>query len=209
MHSTETPLEQQVLALAALLQASHLVDLVARTGTAPAESVNPLIQSLFRFDADTAAAIYNGTAGLELGLRLLRDVLYRSGGNNRQLLHYAMGMLHLQKKLLTNPEMLKVLRHRLQHAALNADHFSNNINQISSSVAAIYQDTISTFSYRIQVSGSQQQLQDPRNADLIRSLLLSGIRAAVLWRQTGGRRWHVLTRRRDYLRIIGHWLPPL
>ena len=40
---------------------------------------------------------------------------------------------------------------------------------------------------------------DDRNADIIRALLLSGIRAAFLWRQLGGRRWSLLLRRKKLL----------
>jgi high frequency lysogenization protein len=49
--------------------------------------------------------------------------------------------------------------------------------------------------FRIKVTGSAQHLQNPQNADIIRALLLSGIRAAFLWRQMGGRRWKLLLQR--------------
>ena len=38
-------------------------------------------------------------------------------------------------------------------------------------------------------------------ADLIRALLLAGIRSAFLWRQLGGRRWKLLFRRRRLLAL--------
>jgi len=42
-------------------------------------------------------------------------------------------------------------------------------------------------------------LADADTANLIRALLLAAIRAAVLWRQCGGRRWRLLLQRRDLL----------
>ncbi len=36
-------------------------------------------------------------------------------------------------------------------------------------------------------------------ADIIRALLLAGIRAAFLWRQLGGRRWRLLLQRKKLL----------
>ena len=37
--------------------------------------------------------------------------------------------------------------------------------------------------------GSAQHLQNNTNAEIIRALLLAGVRSAFLWRQLGGRRW--------------------
>jgi high frequency lysogenization protein len=46
------------------------------------------------------------------------------------------------------------------------------------------------------VRGEPLHLQNPDNATRIRVALLAGIRAAVLWRQTGGKKWQLLLRRR-------------
>ena len=180
----------QTLALAGVLQSAYLVDQIARTGLAPAESVNPSINSLFAFDANDMAAVYGGVYGVKLGLQVLSDIL--NGGKHHQyrsIIRYMTGMLYLQKKLLANDELLSIIRSRLEHASLKAEHFSDNPASTAKSIAAIYQDTLSTFKFRIHISGSMQQHQNPQNADTIRALLLAGIRSAVLWRQTGGRRW--------------------
>lgn len=190
----------QTLALAGVLQSAYLVDQIARTGKAPAESVNPSINSLFVFDAKDSAAIYGGVYGVTLGLQVLSDIL--TGGHRHQyqsIIRYTMGMLYLQKKLLANDELLSIIRSRLEHASLKAEHFSDNPASTAKSIAAIYQDTLSTFKFRIHISGSMQQLQNPQNADTIRALLLAGIRSAVLWRQAGGRRWKWLFARRQLL----------
>jgi high frequency lysogenization protein len=41
---------------------------------------------------------------------------------------------------------------------------------------------------RIMVNGDPAHLNNPENANRIRALLLAGIRAAMLWRQSGGGR---------------------
>ena len=182
----------QVIALAGLIQSAYLVDQVACTGKYPAESFNPLLQSLFQFDADNAEQVYGSVHGVELGLKLLIEMFDGPGiDSHKSAVRYAMGMLYLQKKLMANGDMLSILANRLKHTQFKVEHFSNEVNELSSSIAGIYQDTISTFKYRIQVNGNLQQLQDTSNADKIRALLLSGIRAAVLWRQSGGKRWHL------------------
>ncbi len=187
----------QVIALAALLQSAYLVDMIATTGEAPDEHSNPLINSLFRFDADSAEDVYDGTRGIQLGLELMDAVIEaRDSSQYRSTMRYAMGILYLQRQLQKTPAINDILASRLQHAALKREHFSNSTNEIAHSIAAIYQDTISTFSYRLKVSGDANFLQQSQKADLIRSLLLAGIRAAVLWRQMGGRRRHLFFSRR-------------
>ncbi len=62
-------------------------------------------------------------------------------------------------------------------------------------LADIYTDTISTFSFRIQVMGEYQFLQQTRIANQIRTLLFAGVRSAVLWRQLGGNRLKAIYQR--------------
>ncbi|MFM7784178.1 MAG: DUF489 family protein, partial [Gammaproteobacteria bacterium] len=83
-------------------------------------------------------------------------------------------------------------RERLEHANLKSQHFASRFDEMAASLAGIYQEQVSTLRYRIQVSGSAAQLQDPRVAERIRAMLLAGLRAAVLWRGLGGSRLDLL-----------------
>lgn len=200
MSKQYTDSESQTLALAAMLQSSFLVDQVATKGEISPEHYNPLIQSLFVFEPENTLAIYGSLKHVELGLKLLKSAL---GGNNqrdfRQALRYCLGLMVLEKQLRKSPELNQKLYSRLQHIHFNREHFSNDINDISHKVAGVYQDTISTLKTRIHVSGNALHLQSQQHADQIRSLLLAGIRAAMLWRQTGGKRWHLLLSRKRLL----------
>ena len=51
------------------------------------------------------------------------------------------------------------------------------------------------------MTGDPNVLQREENAARVRALLLAGIRSAVLWRQTGGRRWQLIFRRRKVATI--------
>jgi len=185
--------ETRALALAGLLQATFLVDRIARTGQVDEAAFNGIIHSLFVFDPRRPEDVYNGTRNVQLGLRVLRDVLAgHLRDEYRACIRYALGALHLQGKLSADAAMQSTIRNRLAHTELKLEHFTQDINAISTSIAAIYQDTISRFKFRIQITGSQQQLQHQANADRIRALLLAAIRSAVLWRQLGGTRWQLL-----------------
>jgi high frequency lysogenization protein len=51
------------------------------------------------------------------------------------------------------------------------------------------------------VAGEQNYLQKTETAARVRTLLLAGIRAAVLWRQLGGSKWKLLFARKKYVAV--------
>jgi high frequency lysogenization protein len=120
----------------------------------------------------------------------------------RSSLRYALAVLHLQRQLAGDEALLATIGRRLRHSALQANHFADNSDDIAASCAAVYQDTISTYRYRIKINGSVQALQSPLSVNRIRALLLAGIRSATLWRQLGGRRWHIALSRKKMLTAI-------
>ncbi|MGE3106433.1 MAG: DUF489 family protein, partial [Lysobacterales bacterium] len=56
----------------------------------------------------------------------------------------------------------------------------------------IYGEHLSTLTPRVMVSGEPALLKQPRLVCRIRALLLAAVRAAVLWRQSGGSRFGLL-----------------
>jgi high frequency lysogenization protein len=195
-------LEDQVLALAGVVQVARLVDQISRTGSYPPEFLAPMINSLFVFDANSVADVYGGPGNVKLGLHNLAALLAsRDQPDGRDVMRYVFGLLHLERRYSASPDMAAIVRSRLEHARFRSEHFSNHIQETCHALAGIYQDTISTFRYRVRVTGSLQQLQNTQNADMIRALLLAGIRSAVLWRQLGGRRWRLVTQRQRLLQI--------
>jgi high frequency lysogenization protein len=203
-------MQNRALALAGVIQATYLVDRLARTGQVDTAAFNAILHSLFEFDPESTEAVYGGTQHLQLGLRVLAEILSGAHGEEyRPCIRYALGALHLQKKLERRQDMQTTIHNRLVHAAKKLDHFTQDINDVSSSIAAVYQDTISHFSYRVQVTGSLQQLQNSNNADRIRALLLAAIRSAMLWRQLGGRRWQLLIHRKALAEAARQLLQPV
>lgn len=198
--TTRTNLEQQTIALAGVAQAARLVDQISKTGSYPIEFLSPSIHSLFAFDADSVEQVFGGISGVKLGLNNLSTLLAsRQADENRDLVRYVFAMLYLERKFAADNAMMSVVRSRLEHTSFRADHFASHVNELCHSVSGIYQDTLSKLKFRIKVTGSTQHLHNPQNADIIRALLLAGIRSAFLWRQLGGRRWKLLLQRKQLL----------
>jgi len=196
-----TQLEQQTIAMAGVVQSARLVDQISKTGSYPLEFLAPSINSLFAFDADSVEEVFGGITGVKLGLNNLSSLLAsRQADENRDLVRYVFAMMYLERKFASDPAMMSVVHSRLEHTSFRAEHFANNVQELCHSISGIYQDTLSKLKFRIKVSGSAQHLENSKNADIIRALLLAGIRSAFLWHQLGGRRWKLLLQRKQLLR---------
>jgi high frequency lysogenization protein len=197
---TRTNLEQQTIALAGVAQAARLVDQISKTGSYPLEFLTPSVHSLFTFEADSVEQVFGGISGVKLGLNNLSSLLAsRQADENHDLVRYVFAMLYLERKFAADSAMMSVIHSRLEHASFRADHFASHVNELCHSVSGIYQDTLSKLKFRIKVTGSSQHLNNPQNADIIRALLLAGIRSGFLWRQLGGRLWKLLLHRKQLL----------
>lgn len=200
MAKLDPNLRDQVIAMAGIAQAAHLVDLVARTGAAPEDTIKACVDSLFVSDPAQMEDIFGGLSRVKLGLQVLNDLL---SGQNPQIhqftLRYAMGALVLARQLGKQPDMLSIIRNRISHASFHSEHFANSLDDVCRQIAALYQDTLSTFRFRIQVAGSAEHLRNTANAERVRALLFTAVRAAAWWQAAGGTRWRLLLGRGRYL----------
>lgn len=186
-------LHDQTLALAGVFQAATLVQQMAHQGQCAESSLETSVRSLFATEPDSTLAVYGDLKDLREGLAALVSVLSeQSRREDVDILRYGLNLIQLEARLNSQPDMLDVISSRIEQARHTARHFGYTHGNLIKNLASIYTDTISTFKLRIQVSGDPKKLQVEDNAARVRALLLAGIRSAVLWRQTGGRRWHLI-----------------
>jgi high frequency lysogenization protein len=200
----------RTLALAALFQATRLVQQVANSGHADEQDMETCLNSIFRVDVERAADAFGGVDRLSTGLRTLVEQLGGNAfaGSNRQndgqnhqqkkdlyITKYVAGVMVLEKRLKNNPPMLTTISDGIDRARQQIEHFSLLHENVIASLAHTYSQTISTLKPRIMVQGEHVYIANPNNANRIRALLLAAIRAAVLWRQCGGTRWQLLFQR--------------
>ncbi|WP_078084993.1 high frequency lysogenization protein HflD [Microbulbifer mangrovi] len=190
----------QALALAGVFQAAILVERLAKTGTAPAEQMETAVYSLFQQNPETTEDVFGGVEKLLPGLRGARQLLAtRSHPEYTDCLRYVLSILYLQRQLAKKPDLLSIIGNRLEKAQLQTEHFGIDHENVYANLASIYSDTLSTFRFRIQVLGDFNFLQQQRIANQIRTMLFAGVRSATLWRQLGGRRLHLLFKRKKLI----------
>ncbi|BES71103.1 high frequency lysogenization protein HflD [Marinobacter nanhaiticus D15-8W] len=186
-------LEEQTLALAGVFQSAALVQQIAHRGQCAPSTFETCIRSLFISNPPNTLSVYGELSDLREGLAVLSSLLQKQEGQQDiEILRYALNLVHLESRLRKHKDMLRIIGSRIDQARHTADHFGYNHMNLVNNLASVYTDTISTFRLRIQVTGDPTQLRVEENAARIRALLLAGIRSAVLWRQIGGRRWHLV-----------------
>lgn len=189
--------EDRVLALAGLIQAAWLTDRVAFTGDAEQAALEASLGSLFTFEADSVAGVFGGRDHVRQGLEILSRVLGNKGRpDDVRLTKYVVALNAHAERAQQNDELMDAVRRGLERAEQQKSHFEGFDAPVIASLADVYLRTIGTLEPRIMISGEPVRLQNPSNVDRIRALLLAGIRAAVLWRQTGGRKWQLVFSRR-------------
>ena len=193
--------QSRTLALAGVFRAATLVNILANEGTISDDDLRISIESIFETDPNDVIQVFGSIDNLSQGFSTLNNQLGKDSNNrNIDIARYVVSMLFLERRLMKNPEMLEILSTGVELATRQSEHFSKTHENVIANIADLYSRTISELGPRIMVNGEQHFLTTTSISNKIRTVLLGGIRSAVLWQQLGGRRWHVLFQRNRYLR---------
>lgn len=192
------PDREQALALGGVFMALGQVRRLGTYGQSDPRQTEPCLRALMGdYDGDIAA-LFGGTEQLQPGVRELIDHL--SNPHEAELTRHLITVLALERRLSRSRRYLEHIRDGLQRAASQADYFDSPIHRnVVGNLGDLYSETLSQLKPRIIVRGERVHLEDPDNAAMIRALLLAAVRAAALWRTSGGSRWRLITRRRHLI----------
>lgn len=200
---------EQTLALAGIAQAAFLVHQLAHHGVAAQDKLATALNSLFVTHPKTTEEVFGRTERLNLGLQVLQELLTGTSAvfTPSEVMRYMLGLLYLQYKLSGRTRMLEDISKgldaiKLQFPEGELAEKPEAIRELS----RLYQGTLSTLSFRIHVRGEVNHLKNDHTACRIRAVLFAGVRAAVLWRQVGGKRWHLLFQRNRIARDVNRLL---
>ena len=188
------------LALAGIFQATALVQQLAGQGRVDADDLEVCIHSIFELDPVSTEAVYGHRRQLARGLRMVCEQFGdRARKDNIELTKYVITILHLERKLSRQPQLLQALSQGIKRIQEQVRYFSYTHDNVLAALADLYASTISTLTPRILIKGEQAYLTDPGIANRVRALLLAAIRSAVLWRQCGGSRPQLIFQRKKLL----------
>ncbi|ARD45836.1 high frequency lysogenization protein HflD [Colwellia sp. PAMC 21821] len=187
-------LEKQTITMAAICQASVLVQKVARTGTVDESELAIMLNSIMVTSPNNILEVYsNDIAHLTSGLNALVEQLgSQTKKKDPELTRYVVGLLGLERRLANKKNQLSLLGDRIEQSQRQLAHYDITSDTLIASLASIYSDLLSPIGTPIQVAGEPSLLKQQSNQHKIRALLLAGIRSSVLWRQVGGKRRNIL-----------------
>ena len=193
--------KNRTLALAGVFQATELVRQAACHGTWSGYAASSCLDSLFMLEGGMPDAIYGGREKVRLGIETLLAVLQ---GESRytESLRYAIGLMQIERKFRRSKKsqhQLGVGLEKITGMGKELDQHDREDLQ-AHEISQLYTDTISMLSPRIVVNGKPQYLKNERTVDWVRTLLLAGLRSAVLWRQLGGGRFELMFGRKKIVR---------
>jgi high frequency lysogenization protein len=198
LHVANT-LYDRTIAFAGICQAVALVQQVAKDGYCDNSAFETSVKAILNTSPANTLDVFGSEANLKVGLECLVKGIDNTPTGS-ELTRYVISLMALERKLSGNSEAMSQLGNRIQMLERQTDHFHLFDEQMISNVASIYLDIISPIGPRIQVTGTPSVLQQTSNQHKVRALLLSGIRCAVLWRQVGGKRRHLIFGRKKMLK---------
>ncbi|PZO05798.1 MAG: lysogenization regulator HflD [Lysobacteraceae bacterium] len=199
-------MKDRALALAGLLQALQLVQQMAQTGQSEAKPLAACIDSLFRFDAETPEAVFDGAAKLEPGLQRLVGQLQGGAGRDAALTRMAMTVLHLERRFIGQHAAVDAVHTGLEEIARQQVHWGPTHPTVLARLGELYAKELSPIGPRVLVQGNPVYLGQPDLVGEVRATLLAAIRAAVLWRQLGGSYWDFAFSRGALTAAAREWL---
>ena len=201
-------MKERTMALAGIFQATELVRQAANHGTWSGYAADTCLESLLAMDADSVDEIYGDPGNLRLGAETLIAILQ---GDRRHMesLGYAVSLMQLENNFRKKSKMQSHIGSELEKIVrLDTSIEEHEAKDFQAKqIATLYTETISTLSPRIVVNGRPQHLQVDRTINWIRTLLFSGLRSAVLWRQMGGSRFSLMFGRKKMLEQAQTLLP--
>jgi len=191
-------IHDRTLALAGLFQSVRLVQQTARGEPRDQETTAASIGSIFNTDPASVVGVYGDFEALRTGLEVLvRQLGSDSKKRDLELTRYAVTLMHLEHRLNRKPELLETISSGIETCKQHIDSDREQQPTLIAALADIYTQTISTMKPRILVSGEPTVLDNLDSKNMVRALLLAGIRAAVLLRQSGGTRLKLMFQSRQ------------
>ena len=194
-------MDERVLALAGLVQALRQVRQIAENGQADEAIVGTALDSVFRIDAASAAAVYGNMQALHPGLRLLRDY-FGNQGHDELLPRLALAVMQLERRFVRETGTARKVHEGILALAPSAERLGSVHPDVLAALGSLYADTVSHLRPRVLVQGNPHYLGQAGVVAEIRAVLLAALRSAVLWRQMGGSLWDFVLRRREIVATI-------
>ena len=169
--------------------------------------IDTSIHSLFVRNPKDYLEVYGSLEKLKPGLTAL-STSFRNKHDKQALerARYMVNLMMLSKKFHTNNALVKQVDSTLDMLESAATDLDTQRDYVIDKIAQLYQNTLSKINPRIIIYGQPEILNNADHAAAIRTLLLAGVRGALLWYQAGGSQLGLLLGKAKYLKTIDQML---
>lgn len=201
----------ETIALAALFQSAAQIQRVARFGAVDEHAIAPLMRALVITSPNTIEDVYAPKRVIP-GLNQLLTSLYPKEATqpkNAELIKIAFSIINLEANLEKQNMVFAQLdkevdKLRADVLLLHPDYEDAADNvlvdyDIIKMYSKIYSNLISPNFPKLIIYGEESYLRRTEFQEMIRALLLAGIRASLLWHQVGGKRYSLMFRYKDII----------
>jgi high frequency lysogenization protein len=190
----------QNIALSAVCLAAQLVQNAARGQAIDEDALTCLLNGVMNRTPDSAEDVYTPVTSLKVGSDIMVHQLSgQASSKDVEVTRYLAGMLSLAKKLMSHETALAKLMDKLSEIERRLEYFDITDPSILANFGDTYSEAISPIGQKIKILGTPAVLSQKTTQSQVRACLLAGIRAAVLWRQSGGRRRQFIFKRNAML----------
>ncbi|MCL9774364.1 high frequency lysogenization protein HflD [Vibrio methylphosphonaticus] len=191
-------LYDRTIAFAGICQAVALVQNMAKDGHCDSDAFETSLKAITNINPSNTLSVFGSESDLKVGLECLVNGI-DSTPTGSEITRYIISLMALERKLSSRNDAMSQLGDRIQMVERQLEHYDLLDDQMISNLASVYLDVVSPIGPRIQVTGTPAVLQQTGTQQKVRALLLSGIRSAVLWRQVGGKRRHLVFGRKKMI----------
>ena len=209
----------ETMALGALFQCCGQITRVASTGYFDELAASCVLRAMLVTNPQTLEDIYNPSQ-LSTGFRLMLEALGNSPSDKTReiidITKIAFKIIALELSIERSSSVFARMGGEIDRIRALADQEDPNCTSENSRIvlkqdyvreyAVLYQSLISPNFTKLIIYGEAAVLSRTENQEKIRAMILAGIRAALLWRQEGGRRRYLFFRRKSILDYARNFL---
>lgn len=210
--------QQQTHALAGIMQAVCQIEDIANRGETDPTATQASIASVLQQSPDQITDAIGSLGSLRYGLQRMQEML-QGEQNYLPALQYAMAVMQMEKNLRRSCDVQQAVARELQlinlsqsgglagdpdeqQSEADTEPGGPPAQELITQLADVWTSQVRRLEPQVVVHGKPVYLQNEINIQLIRALLLAALRGAWLWHQLGGRRWHLLLRRKRLLQQV-------
>lgn len=179
-------IEKVTYALAAIVESARQIHQIARNGIIDERIVGCLLRGVLRVEPESTESVYPKSC-LTGGLNYLADVTQLDPKEAHDITRYMFSFFKLTEKYLTEAEARESLGTQITYIRKSLMDQVEKSTFTAKQLSSWYKTNIFDRQiHQIPIYGDKQYLTVERNVNFIRALIVSGIRACILWKQVGG-----------------------